>query len=205
VAIRELTTFSPGLGQQAVQLIIESVSPLSTLTHLSQNFPKYSPSIARRVQVSPQTAGELAANSQKVQPGVNYFWINGARVEENDMSILKLVGVLKKEKNLMRTITGLGLEKSESLKVLSHSAVASAQKDGGVTDGLFDASDRIEGGGVVVWWNDLEKDKRYSFSFVHILLVELTKSCQLREMESLPVQCACFCILGHHTVAFNVN
>ena len=136
---------------------------------------------------------------------MNYFWINGARVEENDMSVLKLVGVLKKEKNLMRTITGLGLEKSEALKVLSHSAVASAQKDGGVTDGLFDASDRIEGGGVVVWWNDLEKDKRYSFSFVHILLVELTRSHQLRKMESLPVQCTCFCILRHHTVSFNVN
>jgi len=49
---------------------------------------------------------------------------------------------------------------------------------GGVTDGLFDASDRIEGGGVVVWWNDLEKDEQYSFSFVHILLIELTTFCQ---------------------------
>lgn len=26
---------------------------------------------------------------------------------------------------------------------------------------LFDAGDRREGGGAVVWWNDLEKDKRY--------------------------------------------
>ena len=161
--------------------------------------------MARHVQVSPQIAGELAANSQRIQPGMNFFWINGARVEENDMSVLKLVDVLKKEKNLMRTIAGLGLKKSDSLKVLSHSAVASAQKDGGVTDGLFDASDRIEGGGVVVWWNDLEKDKRYAFSFVRILLVELTRSNQLREMESLPVQCMCFCLLRHHTVSFNVN
>ncbi|KAL9710152.1 killer toxin resistant protein [Leucoagaricus gongylophorus] len=150
------------LGQQAVQLIIESASPLHTLTYLSQNFPKYSTSISRRVQVSPQVVGELAANSQKVQPGMNLFWINGARVEENDMSVLKLVDLLKKEKDLMRTVTSLGLERSESLKVLSHSAVATAQKDGGVTDGLFDASDRTEGGGVIVWWNDLEKDKRYA-------------------------------------------
>ena len=118
------------------------------------------------------------------------------------MSVLKLVDLLKKEKDLMRTVTSLGLERSESLKVLSHSAVATAQKDGGVTDGLFDASDRTEGGGVIVWWNDLEKDKRYFLPSVYTLLVELTKSCQLREMESLFVQCMCFCIPRHHAVSF---
>ncbi|KAF5357223.1 hypothetical protein D9756_006756 [Leucocoprinus leucothites] len=150
------------LGLQAVQLITESTSPISTLTHLSQNFPKYSTSLSRRVQVSPQIAGELATNSKKVQPGMNLFWINGARVEEKDVSVLGLLGLLEKEKSLMRSVVGLGLERSEALEVLTHSAVANAQKDGGVTDGLFDASDRTEGGGVVIWWNDFEKDKRYA-------------------------------------------
>ena len=28
-------------------------------------------------------------------------------------------------------------------------------------EGVVDASDRSEGGGVVVWWNDIEKDSRY--------------------------------------------
>ena len=32
--------------------------------------------------------------------------------------------------------------------------------DKGVLDGIFDASDRIEGGGVVIWWNNIEKDSR---------------------------------------------
>jgi UDP-glucose:glycoprotein glucosyltransferase len=91
---------------------------------------------------------------------MNIFWINGARVEEKDVSVLGLLGLLRKEKSLMRNMVGLGLERSEALEVLTHSAVASAQKDSGVTDGLFDASDRPEGGGVVVWWNDFEKDKR---------------------------------------------
>jgi UDP-glucose:glycoprotein glucosyltransferase len=150
-----------GLGQNAVQLIMDSTSPLSTLNHLSQNFPKYSTSLSRRVQVSPQIVGELASNSKKAQPGTNLFWINGARVEEKDVSVLGLAKLLKKEKSLMRSVVGLGLERGEALKLLTHSAVASAQKDGGVTDGLFDASDREEGGGVVVWWNDFQKDKRY--------------------------------------------
>lgn len=60
----------------------------------------------------------------------------------------------------MRNVIGLGLESSEALEVLTHPAVASAQKDGGVTDGLFDASDRHEEGGVIVWWNDFEKDQK---------------------------------------------
>jgi UDP-glucose:glycoprotein glucosyltransferase len=29
-------------------------------------------------------------------------------------------------------------------------------------DGLVDSSDRLEGGGVVVWWNDIEEDTRYT-------------------------------------------
>ncbi|KXN87330.1 UDP-glucose:glycoprotein glucosyltransferase [Leucoagaricus sp. SymC.cos] len=150
------------LGHKVIQLITESESPLSALTRIAQDFPKYSTSLARRVQVSPQITGELASNAQKVQPGMNLFWINGARVEEKDVSVFSLLGLFRKEKSLMRNVVGLGLERSEALQVLTHSAVASAQKDGGVTDGLFDASDRTEGGGVVVWWNDFEKDKRYA-------------------------------------------
>jgi hypothetical protein len=29
-------------------------------------------------------------------------------------------------------------------------------------DGLVDASDRLEGGDTILWWNDIEKDARYA-------------------------------------------
>ena len=35
-----------------------------------------------------------------------------------------------------------------------------SQGNSAVVDGVFDASDRIEGGGAILWWNDLEKDSR---------------------------------------------
>jgi UDP-glucose:glycoprotein glucosyltransferase len=60
----------------------------------------------------------------------------------------------------MHSLNSLGLTPSQAVELLTHPAVAAAQNDKGVVDGLFDASDRPEEGGVIVWWNDIEKDKR---------------------------------------------
>ncbi|KAJ7809887.1 hypothetical protein B0H14DRAFT_1493534 [Mycena olivaceomarginata] len=51
-----------------------------------------------------------------------------------------------------------------ALAVLTHEGVSGAlgEGGGGVLDGIFDASDRTEGGEVLVWWNDIEKDSRYA-------------------------------------------
>lgn len=75
----------------------------------------------------------------------------------------RLLRLLRKERALMSSLTALSLSPSQAIDVLTHSAVASAQQSsvgGAVVDGLCDASDRAEGGGVIVWWNNLEKDKR---------------------------------------------
>lgn len=159
---KQLTNTSIALGRKAVQLIVESSDPLTALTHLSQNFPKYATSLARRVLVNSSVNAELVSNAQKVQGGLNLFWLNGQHVDPKDVNVFGLLGLLKKEKSLMRSILSLGLNGGgEALEVLTHSSVANAQKDGGVTDGLFDASDRPEEGGVVVWWNDFERDTKY--------------------------------------------
>ncbi|KAF9447216.1 glycosyltransferase family 24 protein [Macrolepiota fuliginosa MF-IS2] len=152
------------LGHQAIQLIAESSDPLTALTQLSQNFPKYATSLSRRVVVNGSIADELFANAQRVQGGTNLFWLNGMHVDPKDVNVFGLLGLLKKEKSLMASLLSLpelGGGK-EALEVLTHPSVASAQKDGGVTDGLFDASDRPEEGGVIVWWNDFEKDQKYA-------------------------------------------
>ncbi len=88
------------------------------------------------------------------------LWLNGGLVDPKDVNAFGLLGLLRKEKVLMRNIASLGLKNDEALEVLTHPAVASAQKDGGATDGMFDASDRSEDGGVIVWWNDIEHDKK---------------------------------------------
>ena len=62
---------------------------------------------------------------------------------------------------MMLSLTSLGLTYAQALEFLTHPTIAAAQSDKNVLDGIFDASDRQEGGDVVVWWNDIEKDQRY--------------------------------------------
>lgn len=130
------------------------------MTTLSQNFPKYATSLSRRVQVNSSIEEELGKKARKIAPGANYFWFNGQTVAPRDVHVFGLMNLLKKEKSLMKQLVGLGLERSEALEVMTHAEVTSAQKDGLVTDGLLDASDRPEKGDVIVWFNDIENDPK---------------------------------------------
>lgn len=72
----------------------------------------------------------------------------------------RLLRLLRKERSLIHSLTSLGLTSSQAVELLTHPAIAAAQNDNGAVDAMFDASDRPEEGGVIVWWNDIEKDKR---------------------------------------------
>ena len=63
----------------------------------------------------------------------------------------------------MQSLTSLGLSSSQAVDLLTHKAIGRAQSESAdMLDSLFDASDRPEGGDVIVWWNDLTKDSRYA-------------------------------------------
>ncbi|KAF7983169.1 hypothetical protein HWV62_23402 [Athelia sp. TMB] len=156
------------IGFQAMHLIHDSKDPLATLRQLAQDFPKYATLISRRVlgddAVEDGLIDEVLANQAKAPPGTNMVWLNGAIISENDMTPFALLRLLRKERALIRSLTAFSLTPSQAIDVLTHDAVASAQQSaaaGGVLDGLFDASDREEGGEVILWWNNLAKDKRY--------------------------------------------
>ncbi|KAJ4470665.1 glycosyltransferase family 24 protein [Lentinula edodes] len=150
------------IGFQASQLIMDSSNPLLTLMHLSQNFPKYVTTLARRVSVNEDLAQEVHENQLRVQGGANAMWINGVSVAEKDLNAFGLSRLLKKERGVMMQLTGLDLERGEAIELLTHPILSAAQDSKDVLDGLVDASDRAEGGDVIIWWNDLEKDKRYN-------------------------------------------
>ena len=107
------------------------------------------------------------------------LWMNGAPIPEKDVnpsrygsissmniscyltkSITSLLRLIRKERNLMLSLTSLGLTRNQAVELFTQPTVSAAQNDNGQLDGVFDASDRPEGGGVIVWWNDMEKDKR---------------------------------------------
>ncbi|KAG6887758.1 hypothetical protein C0995_013010 [Termitomyces sp. Mi166 len=149
------------IGLQAIQLIADSPTPLHTLKHLTQNFPEYAPTLARRVVVNESLSEEIYANGLKVQGGVHMFWLNGATVPDKDINPFGLLRWLKKERALMGSLTReVGLNRRDAFGLVTSPEVVKSQA-GGVLDGVVDASDRIEGGGVVVYWNDMEKDSRY--------------------------------------------
>ncbi|KAF8268079.1 UDP-glucose:Glycoprotein glucosyltransferase-domain-containing protein [Lactarius quietus] len=88
------------IGILATQLVSESPTPLQTLKHLVQDFPRYA-------LPSPDAL-------------------------------------------------------SHTFELVTHPSFGTSSPKGGVTDGLFDASDRAEDGNLIFWWSNIEKDSRYS-------------------------------------------
>ncbi|KAF9461692.1 glycosyltransferase family 24 protein, partial [Collybia nuda] len=150
------------IGLQATQLIADSSEPLATLMQLSQNFPKYATIVARRVVVNSSIEEEIHENSLKAQGGAHMFWLNGAAVRDKDVNPLGLLRLLKKERAVMLSLAALGIPRPQVLELLTHPNISASQSGKNVLDGLFDASDRPEKGEVITWWNDIEKDSRYS-------------------------------------------
>jgi UDP-glucose:glycoprotein glucosyltransferase len=73
----------------------------------------------------------------------------------------RLLKLLRKETETISSLISTGLTPEQAIDLVSHNAISSAQRENDILDGIFDASDRLEGGNVVVWWNDIERDSRY--------------------------------------------
>ena len=170
------------IGLQCTQLVYDSEEPLSTLKQITQNFPKYASAIARRVTAQPELEKEVQSNHAKAQPGVNMVWLNGLVVPESDMNPFlcvflelcmssysnfnSLLRTLRKERKTMESLTAVGLTSSQAFELLTHPSISASQSQSGVLDGIFDASDRPEGGNIIVWWNDFENDSRQVWRFL---------------------------------------
>jgi UDP-glucose:glycoprotein glucosyltransferase len=146
------------LGYQAVQLITVSSSPLSTLQHLSQDFPSQSSKIAA-VTVNDTLLDLLRENTKVIPGGENMIWMNGMQVPRDKLEAFSLLSLMRRERGLIGSLRGLGLTNPEAVKFLSHERIAEKIEMG--TTNRFDVRDEVEGGGVIIWLNDLEKDSRY--------------------------------------------
>jgi UDP-glucose:glycoprotein glucosyltransferase len=94
---------------------------------------------------------------------MNMFWVNGAVVQDKDVDPWGLVRVLRRERGVVGALMKAGLAgRAEAVELLTHPNISAAQGDKDVLEGVFDASDRSEGGGVITWWNDIERDSRYA-------------------------------------------
>lgn len=147
------------LGTKAASFIMNSEDPLSTLLKLTQDFPKHSGRVAA-VETDAAIVEELRHNWDAFSgSGQNTLWINGIQIEYSQINAFALLEHLRRERKAIKGLTALGLNSSEAIQILSHQVLADSKQ--AEVPQRFDWRDVSEGGGVIIWLNDLEKDKRY--------------------------------------------
>jgi len=148
------------LSVKASSFIMQSENPFDTLVKLSQDFPKYSSAVASH-NASEEFVTEHRHNREIMVPsGYNVWWMNGVQLTERQIDGLSLLELLRKERKLINGVRSLGLSSPEAIELLTHTEIASVLA--GNEPQRYDWRDITEGGKVIVWMNDIEKDKRYS-------------------------------------------
>lgn len=103
------------------------------------------------------------------------FHLNGMPLPESSVDPFALLRIMRRERKFVTDIQGLSshLSTKQARDVLMHEGIGAAASGGSTSRGrdvalspevlgdIFDAGDKQEGGGLILWWNDLEKDKRY--------------------------------------------
>ncbi|CCC09505.1 unnamed protein product [Sordaria macrospora k-hell] len=156
----EKSELSP-LAVKAASFVMQSDSPFDTLLKLTQDFPKYSTKLGKH-NVSKEFLAEHEYNRQLlVASGANVLWMNGVQLVDRQVQPFGLVDMLRRERKLINGALDLGLTGQQALSLLGHDEVAAA-KATEEEPRRFDWRDESEGGQVIIWLNNIEKDKRYA-------------------------------------------
>jgi UDP-glucose:glycoprotein glucosyltransferase len=148
------------LGMNAASFVLDSTDPFATLLKLSQDFPKYSSAVAS-YNATQAFTDEYNKNRKAGLPGArNIMWINGQNVDARQIDAYALLEHVRLERQIVGEFKKVGLSSSDAVNLLSYPALGEAQVTSEVQ--RYDWRDEIEGGGVLIWLNDLEKDERYA-------------------------------------------
>ncbi|GBC31348.2 uncharacterized protein OCT59_016320 [Rhizophagus irregularis] len=153
-AIREL-------GLKATQFIISSQNPLLTLTHLSQNLPKYSYHIAQ-LNLNSSLKQEIKINQNYFGLDSNSFWLNGLTVDPSSVDPFSLLKLLRRERQNVLSLMSLNMTSQQAVEFLASPIILESKSSQELTKGIFDVRDKSEKQNIIIWFNDIEKDKRYS-------------------------------------------
>lgn len=149
-----------GLGLKAASFITASEDPFETLVKVSQDFPKHSHLIAKQ-NISEEFLSEHRKNRDVLlPPGYNIIFINGQQIEARQMDAFALLEQFRRERLIIGSLRDLGFTGSEAVRILSHTAIAESKNS--ATLQRYDYRDTSEGGRVIIWLNDIEKDTRYA-------------------------------------------
>ena len=73
----------------------------------------------------------------------------------------RLLKNIRQERELTLALTSLGFTPRQAFELISDPLIGEAQTQPDPGEGIYDASDRLEGQDVILWWNDITKDSRY--------------------------------------------
>lgn len=148
------------LSLKTASYIMQSDAPFDALLQLSQDFPKFSTSLGSQ-NVPEAFEAELAAMTAQIPAGMNVWFMNGLQLIDRQVQPFSLIDILQRERKLIHGVREMGLSGHEAVSLFGHSEVLQSKSDN--TEPLrFDWRDETEGGKVIIWLNDLEKDKRYA-------------------------------------------
>ncbi|KAF7562136.1 hypothetical protein G7046_g2010 [Stylonectria norvegica] len=178
------------LGMKTASFIMQSQNPFETLLKSTQDFPKFSASIAS-YEVSEDFADELDQNRALLVPsGINFLWMNGVQLIERQIEPFTLVEMIRRERKLINGVSALGFNGQQSVALLGHKLVSEVKSE---DDAMrFDWTDRLEDGKVLLWLNDLENDEQY---------IDLPKALQSLLQRTYPGQLPQIGINIFHLVA----
>jgi UDP-glucose:glycoprotein glucosyltransferase len=120
--------------------------------------------------ISPQLFSEVSLNQATSRLAQRpSFYLNGLALTEAQVDPFALLRLMRKERKYVTDLQGLSVNMTSksAREILINGGIqpVTATEKGMMPvealGELFDATDRSEGGKVIVWWNDLEKDKRY--------------------------------------------
>lgn len=147
------------LGLKTASFILKSDNPMDALLKSTQDFPKFSASIASH-EVTPGFAQEQEKNvAAGVPSGINFLWMNGVQLIERQIEPFTLIEMIRRERKLIDGVREIGFNGQQAVSLLGHSEIASSKADD--EPPRFDWTDRLEDGKAVMWLNDLETDSRY--------------------------------------------
>lgn len=150
---------------------MSSSDSFKAFTSLTSRFPLVASQLPTLVpDVSPLLLSEVNTNQMSStltqKPS---FLLNGLSLTEAQVDPFSLTRLMRKERKYVTDLQGLNkhMTSKSAREILINGGakpVASTQQGMMPIEALgelFDATDRKEGGKVTLWWNDLEKDKRY--------------------------------------------
>ncbi|KPI35241.1 UDP-glucose:glycoprotein glucosyltransferase [Cyphellophora attinorum] len=159
--IKSLTTTELwNLGLNAASWIAKHADPMQALLQVSTDFPRYSSFLAAQ-NASDDFVSEHRHNRELLLPaGYNALWINGLQIDPREINAYSLLDHLRRERKLIARVKDIGLTATEAVSILANDAIANSARN--AVDQRFNWRDSDEGGEVIIFLNDLEKDSRYA-------------------------------------------